>query len=136
MKKLLALALALCLALSLGITAAHADGVGGTQYPNPLQDVRVRQALWYAIDMDTIVDALWNNTVVAANKSLVPEGFWQADGLTEYVYDPVKAKRAGTAATPSKRCTTRATCWIPSPPSRPTGAMWASRWSSSCSPTT
>ena len=36
MKKLLALALALCLALSLGITAAHADGVGGTQYPNPL----------------------------------------------------------------------------------------------------
>ena len=92
MKKLLALALALCLALSLGITAAHADGVGGTQYPNPLQDVRVRQALWYAIDMDTIVDALWNNTVVAANKSLVPEGFWQADGLTEYVYDPVKAK--------------------------------------------
>ena len=93
MKKLLGLILVLCLVLSIGITAAYADGVGGTQYPNPLQDVRVRQALWYAIDMDTIVDALWNNTVVAANKSLVPEGFWQADGLTEYTYNPELAKK-------------------------------------------
>ena len=68
------------------------SGVGGTAYPNPLQDVRVRQALWYAIDMDAIVDGLWNNTVIAAHKSLVPEGAWQADGLTEYKYDPDKAK--------------------------------------------
>ena len=93
MKKLLSLILVLCMVLSIGIMAAHADGVGGTQYPNPLQDVRVRQALWYAIDMDAIVDALWNNTVVAANKSLVPEGFWQADGLTEYTYNPELAKK-------------------------------------------
>ena len=92
MKKLLALALALCMVFCLCAVSASADGVGGTQYPNPLQDVRVRQALWYAIDMDTIVDALWNNTVTAANKSLVPEGFWQADGLTEYTYNPEKAK--------------------------------------------
>lgn len=68
------------------------EGVGGTAYPNPLQDVRVRQALWYAIDMDAIVEGLWNNTVIAADKSLVPEGAWQADGLTEYKYDPDKAK--------------------------------------------
>ncbi len=93
MKKLLCLVLTLCMILSLGMITASADGVGGTEYPNPLQDVRVRQALWYAIDMDAIVDALWNNTVVAANKSLVPEGFWQADGLTEYTYNPELAKQ-------------------------------------------
>ena len=93
MKKLLSLILALCIVFSLCAFSASADGVGGTAYPNPLQDVRVRQALWYAIDMDAIVDALWNNTVVAANKSLVPEGFWQADGLTEYNYNPDLARQ-------------------------------------------
>ena len=94
MKKLLAMVLALCMIFALCAAAplASADGVGGTAYPNPLQDVRVRQALWYAIDMDAIVDALWNNTVTAAHKSLVPEGYWQADGLTEYTYNPEKAK--------------------------------------------
>lgn len=79
---------------SSGSEAAPAanNGVGGTAYPNPLQDVRVRQALWYAIDMDAIVEGLWDNTVVAAKKSLVPEGTWQADGLTEYSYNPELAK--------------------------------------------
>ena len=94
MKKLLSMILALCMVFALCAAApvASAEGVGGTAYPNPLQDVRVRQALWYAIDMDAIVDALWNNTVTAAHKSLVPEGYWQADGLTEYTYNPEKAK--------------------------------------------
>ncbi|MDO5298340.1 MAG: ABC transporter substrate-binding protein [Clostridia bacterium] len=90
MKKLLTSLLVLCMILC--AVSASAAGVGGTEYPNPLQDVRVRQALWYAIDMDAIVDALWNGTVTAANKSLIPEGYWQADGLTEYTYDPEKAK--------------------------------------------
>ena len=92
MKKLLSLLLALVMVFALCAVSASADGVGGTQYPNPLQDVRVRQALWYAIDMEAIVDALWNNTVVTADKSLVPEGYWQADGLTQYSYNPEKAK--------------------------------------------
>ena len=67
-------------------------------YTNPLQDVRVRQALWYAIDMDAIVEGLWENNVVAAHKSLVPEGTWQADGLTEYTYNPELAKQLLTEA--------------------------------------
>lgn len=113
MKKLIALLLALVMVLSLaacggktevpaatkapaaqGGEAANTNtGVGGTAYPNPLQDVRVRQALWYAVDMDAIVEGLWDNTVTAAHKSLVPEGFWQADGLTEYTYNPELAKQ-------------------------------------------
>lgn len=115
MKRIASLLLALCMVLALcacggtpsgnnpsnppannsqsgGDQPSNNEGVGGTAYPNPLQDVRVRQALWYAIDMDAIVDGLWNNTVIAAHKSLVPEGAWQADGLTEYKYDPEKAK--------------------------------------------
>ena len=91
MKKLLSLVLALCLVLA-ATSAFAADGIGGTAYPNPLQDARVRQALWYAIDMDAIVDALWNNTVTKADRSLVPEGSWQAEGLTVYDYNPEKAK--------------------------------------------
>ncbi len=115
MKKILALVLVLAMLLTLAACGAKTEekpaadapaadapaadapaantGVGGTAYPNPLQDVRVRQALWYAIDMDAIVDGLWNNTVVAAKKSLVPEGTWQADGLTEYSYNPELAKQ-------------------------------------------
>lgn len=91
MKKHLSLLLVLCMLLGAAMPAL-AEKSGGTAFPNPLQDVRVRQALWYAIDMDTIVAELWNGTVTAANKSLVPEGFWQAEGLTEYKYDPEKAK--------------------------------------------
>ena len=45
-------------------------------YTNPLQDARVRQALWYAIDWETITDTLWNGNVTPAPKSLVPEGEW------------------------------------------------------------
>lgn len=93
MKKLLAALLVLCMVLTLSTAAFAAEGAGGTAYANPLQDVRVRQALWYAIDMDAIVDALWEGTVVAAHSSLVPEGYWQADGLTEYTYDPDLARQ-------------------------------------------
>lgn len=112
MKKILALVLAACMLLALCACGAGSEttsttaaggsgepaantgtGVGGTAYPNPLQDVRVRQALWYAIDIDAIVEGLWDNTVIAAKSSLVPEGYWRADGLTEYTYDPELAKQ-------------------------------------------
>ena len=114
MKKLISLLLVLAMALSLAACggssapaateapkadapAAEAPAApsadAGETYAHPLQDPRVRQALWYAIDMDAIVEGLWDNTVVAAKKSLVPEGFWQAEGLTEYSYNPELAKQ-------------------------------------------
>ena len=85
MKKLVTLLLAACMLLTLaacgqsGTTApaattaapagdnATAAEPAGPAYTNPLQDVRVRQALWYAIDMDAIVEGLWENNVVAAH---------------------------------------------------------------------
>ena len=113
MKKLISLLLVLAMALSLvacgaadapAAEAPKADAPAaeapaapsadeGATYAHPLQDPRVRQALWYAIDIDAIVEGLWDNTVVAAKKSLVPEGTWQADGLTEYSYNPDLAKQ-------------------------------------------
>lgn len=109
MKKLISLLLVLAMALSLvacggsepaateapkaDAPAAEAPAADAPAYATPLQDPRVRQALWYAIDIDAIVEGLWDNTVVAAKKSLVPEGAWQADGLTEYSYNPDLAKQ-------------------------------------------
>ena len=93
MKKLISLLLVLAMALSLVACGGAADAPkaeapkadapaaeapaapsadAGKTYAHPLQDPRVRQALWYAIDMDAIVEGLWDNTVVAAKKSLVP----------------------------------------------------------------
>ena len=89
MKKIISLFLVLSIAF---FAVAMPTKSNAEEYTNPLQDPRVRQALWYAIDMDSIVESLWNNTVIAAKKSLVPEGYWQADGLIEYDYNPEKAK--------------------------------------------
>ena len=58
---------------------------------NPLSDVRVRQALAYAIDIDAIIEGLMGGNAVAAT-SLVPDGFWKAAGLAEYDYNPEKAR--------------------------------------------
>ena len=112
MKKILALVLALCMMFTMFACGAKTETPAATEkpateapaqeapqveiaesYAQPLQDPRVRQALWYAIDMEAIVEGLWENTVVTADKSLVPEGFWQADGLTQYTYNPDLAKQ-------------------------------------------
>lgn len=57
----------------------------------PLADVNVRQAIRYAIDMDTIAESLFGGTAVSAN-SLTPDGADKAEGLNKYEYNPEKAK--------------------------------------------
>lgn len=54
---------------------------------NPLSDVRVRQAIAYAIDMDTIAETFFAGMVTPAD-SLTPEN---GLGLNPYSYDPEKA---------------------------------------------
>ncbi|MBB6479973.1 ABC transporter substrate-binding protein [Spirochaeta isovalerica] len=58
---------------------------------NPLSDYRVRQAIAYAIDMDTIAETLLEGKALVSN-SMVPNGPWKADGLNSYSYDPEMAK--------------------------------------------
>lgn len=58
---------------------------------NPLSDVRVRQAIAYAVDTDAIIDGLMGGAPIPAN-SLTPNNAWKADGLEDYKYNPEKAK--------------------------------------------
>ena len=57
------------------------DKPDGTK--SPLADYRVRQAIRYAIDMETIGANLFDGTIVPAN-SLTPNGSDKVDGLNEY----------------------------------------------------
>ena len=66
---------------------AHAQALNG----NPLSDVRVRQALAYAIDRQLIVDAVFGGYAIAAD-GLLPNGPFKSPNLNAYSYDPEKAK--------------------------------------------
>ena len=92
LKKLTGLALGAALLLS-------ASGSAFSQATNSeaLSDVRVRQAIAYAIDMDTIVDTLLEGKAIVAD-SLLPNGPNKPDDLNPYSYDPDKARELLTAA--------------------------------------
>lgn len=84
MNKMLHLATACALALTAG-TSAWADR------PNQLSDQRVRQAIAYAIDMDTIVETIYEGKAIVAD-SMIPNGSFKAEGLNAYAYDPDRAR--------------------------------------------
>jgi peptide/nickel transport system substrate-binding protein len=72
------------------------DGVGPVN-SNPLSDLRVRQAIAYAIDMETIAETLFEGMVIVAD-SQIPNGSWKAPGLEKYNYDPDKSRALLKAA--------------------------------------
>jgi peptide/nickel transport system substrate-binding protein len=56
-----------------------------------LKDVRVRQAIAYAINRPLILSTIWRGQARIAD-DLLPPGHWaRADDLTHYSYDPAKA---------------------------------------------
>jgi len=59
---------------------------------NPLSDYRVRQAIAYAVDMDTIAETLLEGKALVAD-SMVPNGPWKTPGLNAYSYNPEMAKQ-------------------------------------------
>ena len=59
---------------------------------NPLSDIRVRHAVAYAIDMETIRDTLLEGKAIAADAH-IPNGPYKPAGLEAYKYDPDKARR-------------------------------------------
>ncbi len=97
MKKLVLLTLVLTLSVSL-----FAGGAAETVTPaaaaewkamgTPLADVRIRKALRYAIDMQTIVDTVFEGKAQLA-VSMTSPGSWLADGLNEYAYNPEMAAK-------------------------------------------
>lgn len=63
-----------------------------------LKDVRVRQALAYAIDRDPLIHYLWRDLARPAN-SLLPPQHWAYDSnVTTYGHDPAKARALLDAA--------------------------------------
>lgn len=62
-----------------------------TELGTPLADVRVRQALAYAIDMDTMIEALFYGNAEKAASFTAPGEFLNA-GMEACEYDPEKAK--------------------------------------------
>ncbi|MCF1742213.1 ABC transporter substrate-binding protein [Paradevosia shaoguanensis] len=87
MNKILAMATTALLMTTATIVPAWAQPTNS----NPLSDVRVRQAIAYAIDMDTIVDTLLEGKAIAA-VGLLPNGPYKPNDLNPYKYDPEKAK--------------------------------------------
>lgn len=59
--------------------------------PSPLADVKVRQAIAYALDMDSILEGIFEGAALPAN-SLTPDGPDKVEGLNDYSYDVEKAK--------------------------------------------
>ena len=94
MKSGVCICLVLCMSFSLLATRVFAEGPTNS---NPLSDVRVRQAIAYAIDMDTIAETLLEGKALVAD-SQTPNGGWKVDGLNPYSYDPEKAKELLAAA--------------------------------------
>lgn len=60
--------------------------------PSPLADKKVRQAIMYALDMDSILDGIFEGAAIPAN-SLTPNGADKVDGLNNYSFDQEKAKQ-------------------------------------------
>lgn len=62
-----------------------------TELGTPIADVRVRRALAYAIDLDAIVDTLFNGMAQKAISFTSP-GDWLNTDIATYEYNPEKAK--------------------------------------------
>jgi peptide/nickel transport system substrate-binding protein len=60
--------------------------------PSPVADVRVRQALNYAIDKQRIVEVLLGGLTTPATQGAVKQAFGHDPSLTAYPYDPDKAR--------------------------------------------
>jgi peptide/nickel transport system substrate-binding protein len=58
----------------------------------PLNDVRVRQALTYAIDRKALLDTAWAGRGTLIGSMVPPTDPWYEDLSTAYPFDPVRAK--------------------------------------------
>jgi peptide/nickel transport system substrate-binding protein len=78
---------------STAVTTATAEEVGPYyNEANPLSDLRVRKAIAYAIDMDTLAETVLEDAVIVADSN-IPNGPWKVSGLEKYSYDPDRARQ-------------------------------------------
>jgi len=67
--------------------------VGFDQKHKPLDNIKVRQAIAYALNRQEVVDSFYAGRGVVANEFMPPEVEGYADDVTEYPYDLNKAKQ-------------------------------------------
>jgi peptide/nickel transport system substrate-binding protein len=70
----------------------HIWWVALNMHVKPLDDVRVRQALNYAIDKQAIVDTILQGAATLANGPMIGHSWANDPSVTPYPYDPEKAK--------------------------------------------
>lgn len=73
---------------------------GLTKLPpnHPLQDRRVRQALNYAVDKESFINALFGGNSAPASQPAAPSSFGFAHDVKPYPYDPDRARKLLTEA--------------------------------------
>ncbi|MGH2749076.1 MAG: ABC transporter substrate-binding protein [Actinomycetota bacterium] len=67
--------------------------IGFTQTIEPLDDIAVRQAIAHAIDRQELVDAFYAGQGEVAHEFMPPELFGYADDVTQYEFDPDRARQ-------------------------------------------
>jgi peptide/nickel transport system substrate-binding protein len=67
--------------------------VGFNQAIKPLDDIAVRQAIAHAIDRQAVVKGFYAGQGVVAKEFMPPEVVGYSDNVTEYEYDPDKARQ-------------------------------------------
>ena len=78
------------------IQAIALPNVGNPE--SPLQDVRVRQALNYAVNKETITGIILGGTTVPTGQGTIPSNFGYNPDIKPYPYDPERAKALLTEA--------------------------------------
>ncbi|MBA2666283.1 MAG: glutathione ABC transporter substrate-binding protein [Trueperaceae bacterium] len=66
--------------------------IGFNAQKEPFDDVRVRQAINYALDSEIIVDVVYEGQGIVANSPISPQVFGAHQDLEPYGYDPERAR--------------------------------------------
>jgi peptide/nickel transport system substrate-binding protein len=91
--------------------------VGINQKKPPFNDLKVRQAVAYGLDREAVVNNFYGGRGVVAKEMMPPEVEGYADDVTEYKYDPAKAKQLLQQA--GVKTPLKVDFWYPSDVSRP-----------------
>lgn len=78
-------------ALAVALSTAASGLVAQAINDNQMSDPRVRQAIAYAIDMDTIAETLFEGAAIPA-QGILPNPAFKPDDLNPYAYDPDRAR--------------------------------------------
>jgi peptide/nickel transport system substrate-binding protein len=91
--------------------------VGINQKKAPFNNLKVRQAVAYGLDREAVVNNFYGGRGVVAKEMMPPEVEGYADDVTEYNYDPAKAKQLLQQA--GVKMPLKVDFWYPSDVSRP-----------------